>query len=372
MMRFASGIDPGPRPIRPHVHMTGSEWMSARPGGLNRYFSDLYNAMRSRTDIDVTAVAFGHPERGGQSWGPVGQSTMSRVASAFLNDQVPREAIVDRHFCLYGSTPIRAHGKHPLVIHFHGPWSAESQLAGAGGFTANAKFWIERLRYSNADRFVVLSSHFRDLLADTYRVPEHKVAVIPPGVDLARFRVAEQQRTRPLVLCVRRLERRMGIHILIESWRAVAAVHPDARLVIVGTGTVEGELRTQAAASGLTDSISFEGRTSDEHLRDLYEQAAFTVVPTVALEGFGLITLESLAVGRAPIVTDCGGLPDAVSGLDRSLIVEAGDPEALSTRIVAALDGKLPGPQQCRQHAELFSWRTAADRHYDLYCELLK
>ena len=90
----------------------------------------------------------------------------------------------------------------------------------------------------------------------------------------------------------------------------------------------------------------------------------------MALEGFGLIALESLAAGRAPVVTACGGLPDSVRGLDPSLIVAPGEAGALAARLAAALDGTVPAPGRCRAHAETCSWSAAADRHIALYREL--
>jgi glycosyltransferase involved in cell wall biosynthesis len=117
--------------------------------------------------------------------------------------------------------------------------------------------------------------------------------------------------------------------------------------------------------------VSFEGHATDERLNELYARAALTVVPSVDLEGFGLIALESLAAGRAPVVTDCGGLPDSVRGLDATLIVPRSDASALANRIVHALDGEVPGPARCRTHAEAFSWDAAAERHAAMYRELL-
>jgi len=62
-----SGVqDSAGRAAHVRVHMTGSEWFSAAPGGLNRYFTDLYSALRSRPDVDVSAVAFGEPAPGGR------------------------------------------------------------------------------------------------------------------------------------------------------------------------------------------------------------------------------------------------------------------------------------------------------------------
>lgn len=363
---------PAPSPGRVRVHMTGSAWFPTVPGGLNRYFMDLYRALGSRPDLEISAAAFGEPVDGGHSWGPSAGSTWQRARAAFAErTPLPRRAVLDRHFCLYGRPAIDRQGRHPLVVHFHGPWAAESRMSGCGKNAVRVKYWIERMRYVGADRYVVLSEHFRNLLAESYRVPPHRIRVIPPGVDLDRFNGAERREPSRTVLCVRRLERRMGIDVLIRAWPAVLAAHPDARLVIVGTGREEAALHAQVAASGLGGSVYFEGRAADERLARLYQQAAMTVVPSVELEGFGLIALESLAAGRAPIVTDCGGLPDSVRGLDPSLIVPSGDEDALADRIVRGLDGELPGPRRCRTHAESFSWNAAAERHVAMYRELL-
>ncbi|TDZ82011.1 Glycogen synthase [Mycobacteroides salmoniphilum] len=359
-------------PIR--VHMTGSEWFSSLPGGLNRYFTDLFTALRHRDNIELSAAAFGVPSDGGRSWGPTGGSTRSRILTAF-NDRsgLRRPDILDRHFCLYGPSTTGWSTRTRLVVHFHGPWAAESRLAGAGALRSHAKYVVERLRYAGAERLIVLSDRFRDVLIEDYRIPAHRIEVIAPGVDLDRFGILprlDAPTGRRTVLCVRRLEHRMGIHRLIESWQAVVSAHPDACLMIVGTGTAESDLRAQVAAARLDDSIQFTGRVDDLTLTQLYTLADFTVVPSVALEGFGLIALESLATGRPAVVTDCGGLPDAVRDLDPSLIVPSNNAEALAARIISALEGALPTPQQCRRHAETFSWSIAAQRHHALYSEL--
>ncbi|WP_024804658.1 glycosyltransferase family 4 protein [Nocardia sp. BMG51109] len=343
--------------------MTGSEWFSAAPGGLNRYFTDLYSALAGHAETAVTATAFGTPPDGARSWGPAGGGTLRRARRAFL-DRPERNpaAVLDRHFCLYG--PATA---GPLVVHFHGPWARESRAAGENGRAVLAKYLLERVRYARADRFVVLSNHFRDVLVTDYRVPADRIAVIAPGVALDRFAATEPPEGDPMVLCVRRLERRMGIDTLIECWPAVLDRHPAARLLIVGTGTAAADLRSAAAAH---PGIEFTGGVTDERLAGLYTRARCTVVPSHALEGFGLIALESLAAGRPPVVSDCGGLPDSVRGLDPSLVVPPGDPEALAHRLATALDGAAPTAKQCRAHAESFSWELAARRHIALYREL--
>ncbi|MGI5218522.1 glycosyltransferase family 4 protein [Nocardia sp. CA-290969] len=350
--------------------MTGSEWFGSAPGGLNRYFTDLFGALADRPGIRVSAAAFGDPPPGGVSWGPVGGSTWRRARTAFREELPDHGAVIlDRHFTLYGPPARGPRARRRLVVHFHGPWAAESRWAGGGALAARVKYTLERLRARPADRFVVLSEHFRDLLVHDYRVSPDAVSVIAPGVDLDRFTATPPPaRDAPVVLCVRRLEHRMGIDVLLRAWPAVRAAHPRARLVLVGTGTAETALRRQAEPFGA--SVHFAGSVTDTGLTGWYARSALTVVPSVALEGFGLIALESLAAGRAPVVTRCGGLPDSVRGLDPSLIVPAADPDALAARLVAALDGEIPGSDRCRAHAETFSWSAAAERHIALYREL--
>lgn len=161
----------------------------------------------------------------------------------------------------------------------------------------------------------------------------------------------------------------MGIHVLIDAWPGVLRRHPDAILEIVGTGTAEFELVEQAGRVA-PESIVFRGRLPDHDLIDAYSRSHVTVVPSIALEGFGLIALESLASGRSPIVTDCGGLPDAVRDLDPSLIVPPRDVVALTNRIIKALSGELPDVREARAHAERFGWTSVANAHFELYSSL--
>ncbi|WP_423917939.1 glycosyltransferase family 4 protein [Frigoribacterium sp. 2-23] len=351
--------------------MSGSEWFESQTGGLNRYFGSLFESLTNRGDVDVDATAFGESPRSNSashSWGPVGGGTLSRFVAGrrLLN---PRNVdIVDRHFCLYGPPLRRYKGSPRTVVHFQGPWASESQMSGASSLSVMAKRAFERLRYRQADHFIVLSESFKSILVSQYGAPWEAVSVIPPGVDLERFTPSPSvARDRPIVLCVRRLERRMGIDVLIEAWRDVVIRYPDAELHIVGTGTFETELHALANASPHRDSITFRGALTDSELLDAYARASFTVVPSLSLEGFGLIALESLAVGRPTIVTDCGGLPDAVIGLDPTLIVGAGNIDALSDRIIRGLDGELPSPESSRAHAERFAWDQVADHHVRLY-----
>lgn len=358
------------------VHMFGSEWFGSLAGGLNRYFNGLHAALSERDDVAVVAAALGDPPAefsNGVSWGALDQSTLSRYKSAKRHIGSDEPAIIDTHFSLYGPSAMSYANRPIHVVHFQGPWADESRAAGASGIGVWAKKALESRRYRSADQLIVLSQPFKALLVDEYKIDAQRISIIPPAVDLEEFGFEpESTGQAPQVLCVRRLERRMGIHVLIESWQEVILRIPGAILHIVGTGTYERELRDLSTAYGLDASIAFHGRLDDDELRDAYRAATITVVPSVALEGFGLIALESMAVGRIPIVTDVGGLPDGVRGLDPSLVVTAGSAEALSSRIVSALQGQRPSAEDARLHAESYSWSAAGEKHASLYRELIR
>ncbi|WHE35754.1 glycosyltransferase family 4 protein [Microbacterium sp. BDGP8] len=357
------------------ILMTGSEWFATRPGGLNRYFYELFSATARLEDASPSGAAFGDaPEiPGALSW-EAGGDTRSRVLASRRPIPGVRPRVVDRHFSLYGP-PRRRYPDALQIVHFQGPWADESRVAGGGRASTAMKRVVERRRYHDADHLIVLSAPFKAILVEKYGIAPERVTILAPGVDAGRFAAARgdgasQAAERPTVLCVRRLEHRMGIDVLIRAWDDISRSVPDAELRIVGTGTAEDELRELATRSAKPGSITFAGRLSDEALVAAYSAATISVVPTTQLEGFGLIALESLAAGKPVVVTDCGGLPDGVKGLDPSLVVTPGDETELARRITEALLGKRPSAAECVAHAKTFSWESVAQRHLALYREL--
>jgi glycosyltransferase involved in cell wall biosynthesis len=97
----------------------------------------------------------------------------------------------------------------------------------------------------------------------------------------------------------------------------------------------------------------------------LYRAADLSVVPSVALEGFGLIAAESLAAGTPCLVTPVGGLPEIVAGICPDLVLADTRTSTLAEGIKAALRGelKLPDDASCRAYAEAnFAWPLIAER----------
>jgi glycosyltransferase involved in cell wall biosynthesis len=353
-----------------------------RPGGLNRYLRDLTSALHqagAAPRILVLGPADESPVPGLDVVAREDASLPSRLAAFVKAAAAAREVpVVDAHFALYAAVPVLVWPLRsiPLLVHFHGPWAAEARAGGRPrGETLRAA--LEGAVYRRADRVVVLSEHFGRLVSDDYGVDPGRVRVIPPGVDLKRFtpdRDGARGRLgmspdRLVAFSARRLVPRMGLDVLVAAWRAAP---PHALLVIAGEGAEATALRRAAEEAGLTDRVRLLGRVSETELVDWYRAADVVVLPSLALEGFGLAALEALACGTPVVVTDAGGLPEVVRELDPGVVVPAGNVEALAARLAAALSGDVPNGEACRTHAERFTWERAVSAHVALYDEIAR
>ena len=229
------------------------------------------------------------------------------------------------------------------ALHFHGPWFAEGRVQGDSVPRALGKWLTEVLTYRGRDlHHVAASAAFAALLHRYFRVPRERISVVHPGVDVARFAPGDAVAARlglglpatgPLFVTVRRLEHRMGVDVALRALRVV----PDAHLAVCGTGSLAGHLAAYAAEQGVAERVSFLGRLPDAALADVYRAADFSVVPTVALEGFGLVVRESFACGTPVISTDSGGLVEAQGPFADGWTVPAASDTGLAARMVDAL-----------------------------------
>ena len=144
--------------------------------------------------------------------------------------------------------------------------------------------------------------------------------------------------------------------------------------MIAGRGPLADCLRTRASELGLQANIRLLGFVSDESLPLLYRAATISIVPSATLEGFGLVTIESLAAGTPVLVTPVGGLPEVVSHLTPGLVFPGTSPPVLAEGLLAALNGTLPLPSamECQEYVRArFDWPVVAARVRDVYLEAL-
>jgi glycosyltransferase involved in cell wall biosynthesis len=241
----------------------------------------------------------------------------------------------------------------------------------------------EALNYRQADRFIVLSRAFGEVLSQQFKVPWNRIRVIPGGVSMKRFaelpnRSEARERLgwpadRPIVTTVRRLVPSKGIDRLIDAIAEVRRHVPDIFCAVVGGGPMARALQCRIDDKGLGANVRLIGYVPDDALKFVYCAADLFVVPTIAYEGFGLAVIESLACGTPTIVTPIGGLSEAVSELSTGLVLADSSVRAIATGITQAFEGSidLPTRDGCIRYARRFDWSAIAPRVGEVYREVI-
>jgi glycosyltransferase involved in cell wall biosynthesis/SAM-dependent methyltransferase len=291
----------------------------------------------------------------------------------------------------FGVLTAPALARLPSLYTFHSPASVEYRerrgttrwhRPGLAGRAAAASLGaIERWTLSRVGRVHVLSDYSAGLLRTLYGLGEDRIVKIEGGVDLRRFRPADDPRDvvraglgwpveRPVLLTVRNLQPRMGLDELIRAVDRLRGRSPAPLLMIGGEGALRAELEALVARLDLHAHVRFLGFVDDERLARCYQAADVFVLPTQSLEGFGLVTVESLACGTPVLGTPVGATPELLRPLDKSLVFSGTTSGAMAEDIERFLDGAARDPegaralrQACRVHAlTRYAWGPAIAR----------
>ncbi|MBF9068287.1 glycosyltransferase family 4 protein [Streptacidiphilus fuscans] len=216
--------------------------------------------------------------------------------------------------------------------------------------------WLRRL-----DRVLALSQYMADAVrADVGQVP---VFVAPNGGEEG---FSPEPVTDPLsILFTGRLERVKGAEVLLDAFRRVLTVHPQARLTVIGEGSDRERLEQSVADLVADGRVSFRGWLGRDQVAECLRESAVVVVPSLWPEVFGRVALEALQTGRAVVASRTGGLSELV-GPDNGVLVPPGDAVALAE----ALSGLL-GDQELLQRlgkaaaerAEQYRLEAVLDEH---------
>ncbi len=358
----------------PRVLMLGKGWFPSDIGGLDRYYRELLEHLPQAEGIVVGPGADAPPRVTMVSATDASLARRLVAIARAASRRAEHADVVDAHFALYAFWPVVLGSlrRKPLIVHFQGPWADENTAAGDGSrWKRAARRRLERAVYRRASTVVTLTSAFRRIVVERYGVSPWRVQVERPGVDVERFALGDRGAARAalglpedafVAVCVRRLVPRMGLEVLLDAWE-----HDDARprwLLIAGDGPLREALTARIRSGALRPSVRLLGRVPEEELLQLYRAADVNVVPTLAFEGFGLVVLEAAACGTPSVVTDAGGLPEAVQGAPGAQAVPAGEADALRGALGAAASN--PPRSALRTWAEGAAWPMVAERHQRL------
>ena len=228
---------------------------------------------------------------------------------------------------------------------------------------------VEEFLFRRADAFLAATPHHVACSA-TFRRFADRTAIVPYAIPDGWFDVSEEVRRNAarvrerlggrFLLFVGRLVEYKGLRTLVH-----AADRIPCRIAIVGTGPLDDLLRREIASRGLADKVLLLGKVDD--LRPLYLGCEFFVLPSNSrLEGFGIVQIEAMAVGKPVVSSD---LPSGVTYVnidgETGLTFHVGDDAGLAKacdRLLsdAALRDRL-GMDARKRTFEKFSYTAMRD-----------
>ena len=291
-----------------------------------------------------------------------------RAVSGFRPD------VLDLHqpHAAYHALALRELAGIPAVYTFHSSWADEMRIRG-GGFALFAPIAgrVEETALKNVNTVIVLSEYSRRRVAEI--APRVGCVVVPGGVDLEQFPLKSRRgrHVPPALLTIRNLVKRMGLDALIDASIMLKKEGVEFELGIGGDGPLLDDLRARARPLGA--NARFLGRIPEEKLAEYYRAADLFVLPTAAIEGFGLVILEAFSSGTPVVGTPVGAIPELV-GLQGDGFLSTGTsaPEiADALRHLLARPDPI-APEDLRRIAESYSWAKRAGTVVAIYERLVR
>jgi glycosyltransferase involved in cell wall biosynthesis len=246
---------------------------------------------------------------------------------------------------------------------------------------------VEKWAFYRSDAVVPRSIYSLDLLRQIY--PKAYVPnpddLIPLCIDTDLYKVRSRSDARaqmglpadrPIFITVRRLDARMGLVNLIEATNTVRQKYPNVLVLMAGKGYLRPVLEASIEQHGLQENVRLLGMVSESDLPIYLASANMFVLPTENLEGFGLATIEALAVGIPVIGTPIGATPEILKPIDPNLLTADTTPAKLAERLLYWLDRQDQLDdlgKRCRQFAEqYYSSTRVAERLEHMFNDLVE
>ena len=251
----------------------------------------------------------------------------------------------------------------PLSSDFHTNFHSYSRHYGFGVMAGIVAAALRQLHNRCDCTMVPTGEMRRDLAALDFE----RLAIVGRGIDTALFtperRSVELRRSwgcqedEPVAICVGRVAAEKNMPLFIEAARAMRAVEPRLRIVLVGDGPAASGLRAACP------EVIFAGMRVGEDLASHYASADIFLFPSIT-ETFGNVTVEALASGLAVLAYDYAAAREYITDGDNGVLAPFDDAEVFVTkaRWMVQSPACLPAMRRrAREQAERLSWENVFD-----------
>lgn len=233
----------------------------------------------------------------------------------------------------------------------------------------------------NVDFITVNSSYMQRQLIDVVPDSAEKIRIIPMGIDIEKFspisvkNAKKQWDKGKTILSVGRLVNVKGIVYIINAMPEILSHHPDAILLIIGSGPEYASLVTRTKELHLENKVQFLGIISQDDIPSYYRSADLFILPSINVEGItealGVVLLEAMSSGCPVIGSNVGGIPDIITDGENGFLVPERDSGAIAEKIVQLLSDEALQEKFRRNGIarvrDNFSWTKITREFIDLY-----
>jgi len=242
----------------------------------------------------------------------------------------------------------------PVVYEIRAFWEDAAVDHGTqteGGLRYRLTKAMETRAVRRANQVVTICQGLRNDLISR-GISSEKIGTVPNAVDIDHFSLsagADPELKAKLGLTDCRVIGFLGsfyayegLDLLIAALPAILAKAPDVRLLLVGGGPQEANLKAQASALGLTDKVVFVGRVPHAEVSRYYDLVDLLAYPRHPMRLTELVTplkpLEAMAQGHLLLASDVGGHKELIQDGQTGALFKAGDVDDLATKTLATLN----------------------------------
>lgn len=195
------------------------------------------------------------------------------------------------------------------------------------------------------------------------RAPDNNpLHIIPPCIDLSAYQRLSPHTHKPgtnyRILFVGRLDKRKGVHILIDAFEQLYSLRTDVELVIAGHGQEYSHLKAMAKKLSSYKAINFSGNITEDKKLILLANADIFCSPALYGESFGLVLAEAMASGLPVVAANNTGYSTLLAKQADDCLFESGNSEQLTRKIQHLLDNQ-------KRRAQLSNWGKQYMRQFD-------
>jgi glycosyltransferase involved in cell wall biosynthesis len=233
-----------------------------------------------------------------------------------------------------------------------------------GSFVLSAVAYFEQSLHSllrifknNVDMFIAPSDFLREKMIE-HGFASEKLLTIPDFIFSEDYQPCYE--SDGYIAYFGRIVPEKGILTLVKAMRNL----PSLKLVIIGDGDYKKDLESLVLKDGL-HNIEFKGYLSQGEIKEVVKSAMFTVIPSQWYEVFGLVVLESFALGKPVIGAAIGALPELINSGTNGLLFKPADTEDLIEKIEYLLNNKAEVLRMGKNAREKVVGDFGADIHYE-------